>query len=82
MPKPGKNKLFQQLYKSLRQAHILKSNRLCKQRGNFFVPKSCNPATNTRYIEEQFWVFFGKSYLFSALFDVLFVNLPYNCVRG
>ena len=20
--------------------------------------------------------------LFSALFDVLFVNLPYNCVRG
>ena len=21
-------------------------------------------------------------FLFSALFDVLFVNLPYNCVRG
>ena len=25
--------------------------------------------------------FFGY-FLFSALFDVLFVNLPYNCVRG
>ena len=24
MPKPGKNKLFQHLYKSLRQAHICK----------------------------------------------------------
>ena len=23
-----------------------------------------------------------SAFLFSALFDVLFVNLPYNCVRG
>ena len=40
-------------HKTLRQTHILKSNRLAEQRGDFFVPESGNAAADASHIEEK-----------------------------
>ncbi len=40
-------------HKTLRQTHVLQSNRLAEQRGYFFVPEAGNATADARYIEEQ-----------------------------
>ena len=46
--------LLQHLHKTLRQTHILKSNRLAEQRGDFFVPEAGDAAADASDVEEEF----------------------------
>ena len=51
---------FDDLHKALRQTHILQSNRLAEQRGDFFVPESGNATADARHVEEELRVFLRK----------------------